>query len=61
MTLFYPQLEKLFYSIALSDEKIQQEEIAELKKIVQKEWLPLEKSIDGSQADNAYQIETVFD
>ena len=59
MTLFYQKLGKLFYSMALADGKTQQEEIAELKKIVQKEWVTLEDSIDSFQTDTAYQI--VFD
>ena len=61
MTLFYQQLGKLFYSMALVDGKIQQEEITELKKIVRKEWITLEDSIDSFQTDTAYQIEIVFD
>ncbi len=61
MTLFYQQLGKLFYSMALADGKIQQEEIAELKKIVRKEWVTLEDSIDSFQTHTAYQIEIVFD
>ena len=59
MTLFYQKLGKLFYSLSLADGKIQQEEIAELKKIVRKEWVTLEDSIDSFQTDTAYQI--VFD
>ncbi len=61
MTLFYQQLGKLFYSMTLVDGKIQQEEITELKKIVRKEWITLEDSIDSFQTDTAYQIEIVFD
>lgn len=60
MTLFYQQLGKLFYSMALADGKVQQEEITKLKKIVQKEWVLLEDSIDSFQIDTAYQIEIVF-
>ena len=36
MALFYQELGKLFFSMALADVKVQQEEITKPKKIVQK-------------------------
>jgi hypothetical protein len=37
---FYQQIGKVFYSIAAVDKTVRPEEIKELKKILQKEWLP---------------------
>lgn len=61
MVLFYRQLGKLFYTIAAVDKVVRPEEIEQLKKIVQREWLPLERSFDEFGSDSAYQIEIVFD
>lgn len=61
MVLFYQQLGKIFYSIAAVDKTVRQEEIKQLKKIIQKEWLPLENTFDEFGSDSAYQIEIVFD
>ena len=61
MVRFYQQLGKLFYSIAAVDHTIRPEEIAQLKKIIQREWLPLESSFDQFGSDSAYQIEIVLD
>jgi uncharacterized tellurite resistance protein B-like protein len=35
---------QVFYSIAAVDKTVRPEEIKELKKIIQKEWLPLENT-----------------
>jgi hypothetical protein len=61
MVLFYQQIGKVFYSIAAVDKTVRPEEIKELKKIIQKEWLPLENTFDTFGSDSAYQIEIVFD
>ncbi len=61
MVRFYQQLGKIFYSIAAVDNTVRPEEIAELKKIIQREWIPLESSFDQFGSDSAYQIEIVFD
>lgn len=61
MVLFYQQIGKVFYSIAAVDKTVRPEEVKELKKVIQKEWLPLENSIDSFGSDSAYQIEIVFD
>jgi hypothetical protein len=61
MVLFYQQIGKVFYSIAAVDKTVRPEEIKELKKILQKEWLALENTFDTFGSDSAYQIEIVFD
>ena len=61
MIRFYQQLGKVFYSIAAADNIIGKKEISTLKKIVKKEWLPLESTLTEFGDDAAYQIEIVFD
>ena len=61
MIHFYQQLGKLFYSVASVDKTVREQEIAQLKGIVKKEWLPLENSFSEFGDDTAYQIEIVFD
>ena len=61
MIRFYQQLGKVFYSIAAADNIIGKKEILKLKKIVKKEWLPLESTLTEFGDDAAYQIEIVFD
>ena len=61
MIHFYQQLGKLFFSVASVDKTVREEEIAQLKEIVKKEWLPLENSLSEFGDDAAYQIEIVFD
>lgn len=61
MIHFYQQLGKLFYSIASADKEVQTEEVAQLKKLVKKQWVPQEDSLNEFGDDAAYQIEIVFD
>ncbi len=61
MIHFYQQLGKLFYSLASVDNNVHEEEMAQLKQIVKKKWLPLENSLNEFGDDAAYQIEIVFD
>jgi hypothetical protein len=61
MIYFYQQLGKLFFSVASVDKTVREEEIAQLKEIVAKEWLPLENSLNEFGDDAGYQIEIVFD
>ena len=61
MIHFYQQLGKLFYSAASVDNTVHEDEMAQLKEIVKKEWLPLENSLSEFGDDAAYQIEIVFD
>lgn len=61
MLHFYQQLGKLFYSIAAVDGTVRTEEITKLIEIVQKEWVPIEDTLNEYGDDSAYQIEIVFD
>lgn len=61
MVRFYRELGKIFYSIAAVDKIVRQEEIKQLKKIIEKEWVSLEDTFDEFGSDSAYQIEIVFD
>ncbi|WP_228479049.1 hypothetical protein [Flavobacterium soyangense] len=61
MIHFYQQLGKLFYGVASVDKTIRKEEIAQLKEIVKKEWVPIENTFNEFGDDSAYQIEIVFD
>jgi len=61
MIHFYQQLGKLFYSIAAVDGIVRKEEIEKLVEIVQKEWVPIETTLNEYGDDSAYQIEIVFD
>ncbi len=61
MIHFYQQLGKLFYSDASVDNTVHEDEMAQLKEIVKKEWLQLENSLSEFGDDAAYQIEIVFD
>jgi hypothetical protein len=61
MIHFYQQLGKLFYRFASVDGTVRKEEIAKLIEIVQKEWVPIETTLNEYGDDSAYQIEIVFD
>lgn len=61
MKRFYQELGKVFYSVAATDNRVREEEIAQLKQIIKKEWLPFENTFDEFGTDSAYQIEIVFD
>ncbi|TYQ00260.1 hypothetical protein C7447_101870 [Tenacibaculum adriaticum] len=60
-TRFYQNVGKLFYAVAASDNVVREEEFNTLKKIVKKEWLPVDDTEDDYKTDAAYQIEIVFD
>lgn len=62
MTLkFYQNLGKLFYAIAVADNKVHEAEMNKLKELVKKEWLDVDDIEDEFGIDAAYQIEIVFD
>lgn len=58
---FYQNLGKLFYAIAAADKVVREEEVKALKKIVEEEWLDIDKINDEFGTDTAYQIEIIFD
>lgn len=58
---FYQSLGKLFYAIAAADKVVSEEEVKTLKKIVEEEWLKIDKINDEFGTDTAYQIEIIFD
>jgi hypothetical protein len=58
---FYQLLGKLFYSIAVIDKVVRKQEIEQLREIVKKEWIPIEREGDEFGTEAAYHIEIVFD
>jgi hypothetical protein len=61
MNHLYQNLGKLFFAVAAADKKINEHEIASLKKHVTNYWMDLENTKDHFGSDAAYQIEIVFD
>jgi hypothetical protein len=61
MNHLYQNLGKLFFAVAAADKKINDREIASLKKHVTNYWMDLENTKDHFGSDAAYQIEIVFD
>jgi hypothetical protein len=59
--VFYQNLGKLFYAIALADKHVDKVEYHKLREIVKNEWLPFDDYKDDYKEDAAYQIEIVFD
>ncbi len=57
----YQNLGKLFYAIAAADNNVSQAEINTLVKLVNTEWLPMEKTEDEYGTDEVFQIEIIFD
>ena len=60
ITHLYEHLGKVFYTIAAIDKSIRKEEIAKLKEIVKKEWLPLENTLNEFGDDTANEIEIIL-
>lgn len=60
MKLFYQNVGKLFYAVAYADKVVREEEIVELKKVIETVWLPLEDTEDEFGMDNAFNIEFMF-
>ena len=58
---FYQNLGKLFYAIAMTDQKVRPAEIKRLRKYVRQAWLDVDEIKDELGTDAAYQIEIVFD
>lgn len=58
---FYTALGDLLYAIASSDRKVQQAEVEEIRRIVSRELIPLETTVDEYGTDAAYFAEFEFD
>jgi len=57
----YPELGKLFYHIAVTDDKIQLSEKESLQQLIQTNWKPLEGSTDKYGTDQANLIDFSFE
>lgn len=57
----YQNIAKVFYAVAKIDSAIKHKDIEILKKIVKKQWLQIDETIEVFGVDTAYQIEIVFD
>ncbi|MDC6366943.1 MULTISPECIES: hypothetical protein [Flavobacteriaceae] len=58
---FYQNLGKLFYAVAMADNKVRPVEVTRLRKYVRQHWLDVDDFVDEYHTDSAYQIEIVFD
>ncbi|RDY58452.1 hypothetical protein [Flagellimonas nanhaiensis] len=58
---FYQSLGKLFYAVAMADNKVRPVEVTRLRKYVRQNWLDVDDYEDEFNTDSAYQIEIVFD
>lgn len=59
--ILYQHLGKLFYAIAMADNKVHASEIKKLKETIENQWLHVDDLTDEFGTDAAYQIEIVFD
>ncbi|SHI80066.1 hypothetical protein SAMN04487911_1069 [Arenibacter nanhaiticus] len=57
----YQNLGKLFYAVAMADNKVRSSEVEKLHAAVRENWVSLEDFKDQFGTDTAYQIEIVFD
>jgi len=57
----YEQLGNLFYCIAAADNNVKPQEVAKLKELIDRDWLPLENSKDRFGVDAAHYIFITFD
>lgn len=58
---FYEHLGRLFYAIAAVDGRVQNKELAVLKRLVKQEWVPNDHRPDAFGSDAPFQIEYVFE
>jgi hypothetical protein len=58
---FYSEVGKLLYAVAKIDGAVSHEEKAELKKLIRKDLVPVEKSMDEFGTDAAFYAEFEFD
>jgi hypothetical protein len=60
-THFYENLGRLFYAIAAVDGRVQNKELAVLRRLVKQEWVAHDHSPDRFGSDAPFQIEYVFE
>ncbi|MBK9737502.1 MAG: hypothetical protein IPO92_22135 [Saprospiraceae bacterium] len=58
--LFYQNIGKVFYAIAAADDKIHNEEVHQLRQLVNTEWLKLNGNKNKKDIDTMRQIKIVF-
>ncbi len=59
-SLFYQNLGRLFYAVAIADKKVREVEIKALEKHVKNTWLTIENTKNAFGDNTAFQIEIVF-
>ena len=59
--VFYSQLGKIFYAVAMSDKTIQEEEYLIFQKYIENDWVKKENLLTNSSENSVNQIKTMFD
>ncbi len=59
-SLFYQNMGRLFYAVAIADKKVREVEIKALENQVKKTWLTIESTKNAFGDNLAFQIEIVF-
>ncbi|NOT36574.1 MAG: hypothetical protein HOP11_04295 [Saprospiraceae bacterium] len=57
---FYSNIGNILYSVAACDKVVQKEEILNVRKLLQKDWLIAEKSLKDLEEDSAQKIQNYF-
>lgn len=57
----YQNLGKLFYAVAMADQRVHRKEIEKLEELVREHWIDVDDVEDGFGTDAAHQINIVFD
>ncbi|WP_010181847.1 hypothetical protein [Aquimarina agarilytica] len=59
-SLFYQNMGRLFYAVAIADKKVREVEIKALEKHVKNTWITIENTKNAFGDNTAFQIEIVF-
>ena len=59
--VFYRQLGKIFYAVAMSDKTIREEEYLIFQKHIENDWVKKENLLTNSSENSVNQIKTMFD
>ena len=59
--VFYRQLGKIFYGVAMSDKTIREEEYLIFQKRIENDWVKKENLLTNSSENSVNQIKTMFD